>query len=170
MNKILIACCILALHAGVTEVSNAQEAESARRAVAKLTARAQQWQQDAVLTNLSTLEATEDGTAKAWSSIFYSPVAKKWLTVTASGAKLDALEVSQGLTDPIGEFVDSDHAMQVAKENGLTPGKETMMGLAWMGAKDGLACWTVGGGFEPGSVAVVLDAKSGDLITKQRIP
>lgn len=170
MNKALVALVVFALQVGITGIGMTKEAESARNVVAKLAARARQWQSDAVLTNLSTFSAAQDGTAATWSSMFYSPVTKKWLAVTASGAKLDALEVSEGLTDPIGEFIDSDRAMQVAKKNGVTPGRETLMGLAWTGAKDGLACWTVGGGFEPGSVAVVLNAKTGDLITKHQTP
>lgn len=146
-----------------------QKAETARDAVVRLAARARQWQADAVLINLSTFDADPAGAARTWSSLFYSPSAKKWLAATATGSTLDVLEVRQGLTDPIGEFIDSGEAIQIARANGLEPGKETMMGLAWMGAADGLACWTVGGGFEPGAVAIVLNAKSGELITKHEM-
>jgi hypothetical protein len=111
--------------------------------------RAGQWHPDAILTNLSTFEAGMDGTAGTWSALYYTPSGKKWLGVTASGGKLDVLELDQGLTDPVGEFIDSDQAIQAAQKNGLQAGKEMMMGLAWMGAKDGAPCWTVGGGFEP---------------------
>jgi hypothetical protein len=98
------------------------------------------------------------------------PSAKKWLNLTSTGGKVDVLETSRGLADPIGDFIDSRQAIQVARKNGLAARKKPMMGLARMGAtKGGVACWTVGGGFEPGSVGVVLNAKTGAFITKHVI-
>jgi hypothetical protein len=149
----------------------AKKPETARTALERAAPRAKEWRADAALTNASTLGANADGAAEVWSFAFYSPGAKTWLNVTASGGKLDALEVSMGLTDPVGEFIDSDQAIEAAKKNGLDASKKPMMGLAWMGGKkDGLACWTVGGGFSPGSVGVVLDAKTGAFITKHETP
>jgi hypothetical protein len=167
MKKLFLFLTLFAIAGASPRSGTAQGAETTARGVfAKIAPRARQWQADAVLTNLSTLEARADGTARTWSSLFYSLTAKKWLAVTASGGRVDVLEVDQGLTDAVGEFIDSDQALQVAKKNGLEPPKETMMGLAWMGAKDGAPCWTVGGGFEPGAVGIVLNAKTGEFITK----
>jgi hypothetical protein len=149
----------------------AEKPETARAALERAKPRAKEWRADAVLTNASTLGADANGTAEIWNFAFYSPGAKTWLNVTASGGKLGTLEVSMGLADPVGEFIDSDQAIEAAKKNGLAGSKKPMMGLAWMGgSKDGVACWTVGGGFEPGSVGVVLDAKTGGFITKHETP
>jgi len=163
---------LLALLAALLSVpaSAAENAGSAKAALAQATARAKQWQADAVLTNLSTLGANPDGTATTWNYLFYSPKAEKWYTVTAKGGKLETLEASMGLTDSVGEFIDSDQAMQEAKKNGLKGKDKPIMGLAWMGStKDGAAYWTVGGGFGPGEVGVVLDAKTGKFFTRHEM-
>jgi hypothetical protein len=140
--------------------------KTARAVLSKATASAKGWQADAVLTSISTLMGKDDGTADQWLYSFYSPKSKKWVIVTAKGDALDSLEVERGLTEPVGdEFIDSDKAMQIAKQNGLK-GKSPSFGLNVFGT--GLTAsvrWAVNGGFEKGDKSVTLDAKTGKFVS-----
>lgn len=102
-TSILVAICLT-----VAALGEAQKAETARNVVTRLQPRAKQWHADAVLTNLATFEASEDGTASTWTAAFYSPSTKKGLIFTASGGKFDQLEtdrVSASSACPSGQIV-----------------------------------------------------------------
>src|SRR3990172_9046977 len=92
----------------------------ARAALEQAIAAAKQWQPDAILTNVSSLTVSDDGTAYTWFYAFYSPKTGKYMNVTAKGRQTDTLKVLKGLNDPVApDFVDSDLAMEAAKKYGI---------------------------------------------------
>jgi hypothetical protein len=136
----------------------------AKAALSRAEAAAKAWQPDAALTSVSTLAANPDGTAPTWSFLFHSPKAKKGYSVDVRGAKVETLEVNHYVKDPVGDFIDSDAAMREAKKNGLKGGGPLPMGMTVMGQAG--AFWTVGAPLKAGDVAVVLEAKTGSLVTR----
>ena len=143
---------------------------TARAQLPQVIAAAKKWRSDAALTHVSSLTVSADGTAKNWLYTFYAPQTKKSLIVTAAvGTALDTLEVPNTSKQPIGDaWVDSDKAMQTAKQNGLK-GTDPSMGLVVMG-ETGPPTWAVNGGVEKGDVSVMLDGKTGAFIRRQVIP
>lgn len=71
-------------------------------------------------------------------------------------------------TDPLGEFIDSDEAMEVAKKNGLKGGEPSMSVGRPAGTKAGSTYWIVTGGWTNGDVSISLDAKTG-TVTKHKV-
>lgn len=148
-------------------------AQTAKAGVAQAVAAAQKWQKDAVLVNVSTLQANSDGTAEKWSYMFYSSKVKQGYSVDVKGGKIvGTLEVSPYIKDAVGEFVDSDKAVAEAKKNGLAVKSKAAMSLIVMGqaTKNPGAYWSVVGGYEKGDVSVVLDGKTGKFSYKQVMP
>jgi hypothetical protein len=141
--------------------------KTARAAADQASTAAKKWSGDAVLTSISTLDAKTDGTAKTWSVTFYSPKTGKGYMVDVRGEKLQVLEAPVRATSPIGPFIDSDKAMAEAKKNGLK-GKSAlpMAVMAMGGGPQPEVYWTVGTAFGPGEVAVVLDSRTGKLVTR----
>lgn len=140
---------------------------TAKSVAPKAIAIASKWNADAILTAASTLDAKADGTAQTWSFSFYSPKAKKNYIVDVRDGKTSGHEVRAYATDPVGSFIDSDKAMAAAKQNGMKTKKKVPMAVRALGAgKDAAAYWTVGTALGPGEVAVVLEAKTGALFTK----
>jgi nucleoside 2-deoxyribosyltransferase len=137
-------------------------------------AEAQKWQKDAVLVNVSTLQANSDGTAAKWGYMYYSAKAKKGYTVDVKDGKVvDTLEVNPYIKDAVSaEFVDSDKAMAEAKKNGLKIKGKAAMSLLVMGqaTKYPCTCWSVVGGYEKGDVGVLIDAKTGKFSSKSVMP
>lgn len=142
---------------------------TARSQVANAAAIAKKWRPDAVLTHVSSLAVNPDGTAKWWMYTYYAPQTKKTLNITITpGAPLDTLEVPNTSKVPIGdEWVDSDKALQTAKQHGLK-GSSLSVGLVVMGFT-GDPVWAVNGGFAEGDVSVMLNGKTGAFIRQQVI-
>lgn len=153
----LVALVSLPMHAGL----------NARTQLPQATAVAKKWRADAVLTHVSSLTVNPEGGAKSWLYTFYAPATKKSLIVTAAvGAALDTLEVPNTSIQPIGDvWVDSDQAMQAAKQHNLK-GTSPSMGLVVMGFT-GSPVWAVNGGFAEGDVSVLLDGKTGAFIRRE---
>lgn len=148
--------------------------QTAKAGLAQATAEAQKWQKDAVLVNVSTLQANADGTAAKWGYMYYSSKAKQGYTVDIKGGKVvETLEVRPHITDAVSkEFVDSDKAMAEAKKNGLTLKGKAAMSLLVMGqaTKNPWTSWSVVGGYAKGDVSVLIDGKTGKFSSKQVMP
>ena len=145
---------------------------TAKAGLAQANASSQKWQKDAVLVNVSTLQANSDGTAAKWGYMYYSAKAKKGYTVDVKDGKIvETLEVNPYIKDAVGEFVDSDKAMQEAKKNGLKGKGKAAMSLMVMGqaTKQPGTYWNVIGGYEKGDVGVTLEAKTGKFSYKHEI-
>jgi hypothetical protein len=85
--------------------------------------------------------------------------------VTARGGSVTLKEVRLGAyTEPLGEFIDSDKAMEAAKKNGLK-GSEPFAGVGRpTGGQADSTYWIVTGGWAKGDVTVSLDAKTGKFM------
>jgi hypothetical protein len=109
-------------------------ASTARAALKEVTAAAQKWQTDAVLTHVSTLGAKADGKANSWLYTVYSAKTKKSAIITARDTKVEIEpDVRTTSVDPIGEFIDSDKALEAARKHGLKANDSIAMGLTLMG-------------------------------------
>ena len=141
--------------------------QTAKASLSQVVATARKWQPDAVLVSLSTDKAKSDGTSDDWKYSFYSPASKKRFVATARGTKVDGREVRLGFsTEPMGDFIDSDRAMQEAKKNGLK-GNEPSMAVKLQGAGKGAEfLWIVNGGYNKGDVAIFIEAKSGKFVNR----
>jgi len=162
---------VLAFNLGQTPAFAADATAKAWLAQAQQTAN--KWKADAALVNISTLTASMDGTANKWTYMFYSAKAKQGQTVDIQDGKIvETLEVSPYIKDPVGVgFVDSPQAMDEAKKNGLKVKGKPAMSLLVMGqaTKKPGAYWTVGGGYTPEGVSVMIDAKTGKFFTRQEV-
>ena len=112
---------ILAFALTFTALMPSFAASTAKEALKDVTAAAQKWQSDAVLTHISTLMGRGDGRADQWLYTFYSPKAKKSAIVTARDKAVDVEpDVRNTSTDPLGgDYVDSDKAVEAATNAGL---------------------------------------------------
>lgn len=144
---------------------------TAKAALKEVKAAGQKWQGDAILTHVSTLEAKADGTARSWLYTFYSPKTKKSAIVTARDTKVEIEpDVRTTSVDPIGDFMDSDKVLDVARKHGLTAVKSIGLGLTLMGkatAKPRML-WSI---TVMGDKILTwsLDAKDGSLINKNEV-
>ena len=92
-------------------------------------AQAKAWQGDAVLVHLSSASVDADGTAREWKYAFFAPGKDKRCVVTARAGGVMLREVRLGnYSAPLGDFVDSDRAMAVARQHGLK-GREPSMSV-----------------------------------------
>ena len=152
-----------ALAAGATAKAGLAQAQQA----------ATKWKADAALANVSTLAASTDGTAQKWAYLFFSAKAKLGYAVdVADGKVVETLEVRPHISDPIGgEFIDSPQAMAEAIKNGLKTKGKPAISLLIMGqaTKNPGAYWSVGGGYLPGEVGVMIDARTGKFFARQEI-
>lgn len=136
--------------------------ETARASLPQVLAKAKTWQDDAILVHLSSTKAEAAGTASEWKYSFYSPKTGKRCVVTSRQGAVTAKEVRLGnYTEPLGEFVDSDKAMAVAKKNGLKGGQPSMGVARPAGGKAGSTYWLVTGGWEKGDTIITIDARNG---------
>jgi hypothetical protein len=164
----LLLCGVLL--AGSIAVSDAHAAGATAKSGLKVAvAAAQKWQADATLTGISTWQAGADGTAAKWNYMFFSPKTGKAYSVDVKNNKVvETMEVNPHIKDGVGEFVDSDKAIQESKKNGLK-GKPDVMSLIVMGqaTKNPAAYWSIVS--QSGSVMVsyVIDGKSGKFSYKQ---
>lgn len=143
------------------------EGLTARAALPQILAKAKEWQADAALVHLSTTKVQAHGTAAEWRYSFYSPATKKRCVVTARPGSVTVKEVSLGNdTEPLGDFVDSDKAAEVAGKNGLKGNEPSMSVLRPSGAKASGTRWLVTGGFNAGDTTITLDAATGAFITR----
>lgn len=164
----LLLCAVLL--AGSITASDAHAAGATAKGGLKVAVEAaRKWQADAVLTGVSTWKAGADGTAEKWNYMFYSPKSGKAYSVDVKNNKaVETMEVNPHVKDGVGEFVDSDKAIQESKKNGLK-GKPDVMSLIVMGqaTKTPAAYWSIVS--QSGSVLVsfVIDGKSGKFSYKQ---
>lgn len=148
-------------------------ASTAKAALTEVTAAAQKWQGDAVLTHVSTLAGRGDGMADHWLYTFYSPKAKKSAIVTARDKKVEVdADVRNTSTDPLGtDFVDSDKVGESAAKAGLKidkGSKQVLYGLVVGNQAVGKPqlFWSVTIMSGDGMSSVLLNGKDGAFIRR----
>lgn len=147
----------------LSPVSALAAGQTAKAALPKATAAAKKWQADAILVHLSSMKVLADGKAKEWKYAFYAPKSKKRCVVTAREGSVKLREVRIGnYDDPLGEFIDSDKAMAIAKKHDLVGNEPSMSVMRPTGAKADSTTWIVTGGWNMGvDTTISLEAKSG---------
>lgn len=170
MPTFLLRCiCVISL--ALVPMSSALAAATAKAALKEATAAAQKWQADAVVTHISSLSVKADGKASSWLYIAYSPKTKKSAILTARDTKIEIEpDVRTTSVDPVGEFIDSDKAMDAARKNGLKATDSIGMGVTLMGkatAKPRML-WSVSV-FGDSILSWSLDAKDGSLVNKNEV-
>jgi len=160
---------ILAIGVGALAFASASPAEAAgqtaKAAMPQVAATAKAWQEDATLVHLSSVSVRADGTAAEWKYSFYAPKSGKRCVITARSGNIalkEGLRVGH-YTQPLGEFIDSDKAMQLARKNGLKGGEPSASVGRPAGAQAESTYWLVTGGWKTGDVSISLDAKTGKL-------
>ncbi len=140
---------------------------TAKAALTQAVAASKKWQSDAVLVSLSSVRVQSDGTAEEWKYSFYSPHTGRRCVVTASASGTRTKEVRLGhSTEPLGDFIDSDKAMQEARKNGLR-GDDLNMTVKVQGTGSSAAAyWIVNGGFTRVDVSILLVAKTGKFSSR----
>lgn len=140
---------------------------TARGALPEVLAKARAWRGDAALVHLSSTKVRPDGTASEWKYAFHSPASTKRCVVTARPGGVTLQEVRLGnFTEPLGEFVDSDKAMEVARKNGLKGSEPSMSVLRPAGANADGTHWLVTGGWDTGDTSIAVDGKSGAFLKR----
>lgn len=124
------------------------------------------WKADAVLIQVVGSRIGADGKHIAWEYGFYSAAAKTCAVVYVVRGQ-SAAEESGGpacQAPALGDFMDSDQAMTIARRNGITKPLATMT----VSAGQTRALWIImdGGGVAGGDVILELDATSGAVIGK----
>jgi hypothetical protein len=148
-------------------VTAAADGLTARAALPQVLAEAKKWQADAVLVHLSSTSIQPKGKASEWKYSFYSPATQKRCVVTARPGAVTVQEVRLGgFTDPLGDFVDSDKAAEVAAKNGLKGNEPSMSVIRPSGGKASGTRWLLAGGFQRGDTTITLDAATGAFITR----
>ncbi len=140
---------------------------TAKTMLTQAVAAGKKWQSDAVLVSLSSVRVQSDGTAEEWKYSFYSPRTGRRCVITASVSGILTKEVHLGhSTEPLGDFIDSDKAMQAAKKNGLR-GEDLNMTVKVQGTgSNAAAYWIVNGGFTRVDVSILLVAKTGKFSSR----
>lgn len=162
---------ITALALALAPVAPTLAASTARAALKEATAAAQKWQPDAIVTHVSTLTAKADGRASSWLYGAYSPKTKKSAILTARDLKIEIEpDVRTTSVDPIGEFIDSDKALDAARKHGLKATESIGMGLTLMGKATAQprVLWSVIV-MDDNILQWSLDAKDGSLVHKSEV-
>ncbi len=162
----IVAAFVFALVGSVPALAAGQ---TAKAALPQVLATANKWRSDAILVHLSSTKVQCDGTAPEWKYSFYSPQTQKRCVVTARDGNVTVKKVRIGnYTEPLGEFVDSDTAMEAAKKNGLKGNEPSISVMRPAGARSDGTTWIVTGGFKQGDISISLDAKTGKF-TKRTV-
>lgn len=146
---------------------------SAKATLVQARSAARRWRSDAVLIRINTARVSADGASNQWSYGFYSPAARNCLLVIlADGRVADTTESGGAVcAEPeLGEFMDSDRAMRIARTNGFKTDAPTMGLLNTPTAGGNRTVWLVYEGTRPGEESVMIDARTGEVLEKTRIP
>lgn len=111
-------------------VSAEDDATTAKSALALAQEHARAWNEDAELTQVSTLTAGADGRSarRQWGYFFYSPEQERSLMVTVYEGTMRVMEVGSGPRAAIPEgIIDSDRAMRKAQAAGFGPQHQNIM-------------------------------------------
>ncbi|HEX9184523.1 MAG TPA: hypothetical protein VF876_14805 [Burkholderiales bacterium] len=108
---------------------------TAKARLAEARALAAKWQPDAMLVTVSALQAKDDGTAapgtSGWVYQFHSPKTGKWIGVHAGAKGLERQDLPAGMKTPLPQdFVDSDKALDAARNGGFKKSGDTLLVLA----------------------------------------
>ena len=185
MFSLIVRTLFTALFASLliaTGVAQQKPAPAGRAAITPVTAKAslnaalaaaKKWQADAVLIQVVGTRVNPDGTRMYWDFGVYSASAKKCAIINVVNGQSQAQEAGgPECADPgIGDFIDSDKAMQIAKQNGLTK-QDVQMSVSNSPHKKGQVIWMIieEGMRNKGDLEIDIDAATGKVLSTDRRP
>ena len=159
--------------AGATQTAAPLTPVLAKAHLAEAAAEAKKWRPDAFVIQVAGRDVKDDGTVPWWDYGAYSPSAKTCLVMTFIRGNVDTQESGGEACESaaLGEIIDSDQAIRIARENGVTKEKVSMVVMA-SPTRPGQAVWSVieEGMRNPGDITLDVDAASGRVLTTRRNP
>ena len=144
----------------------------AKAHLADAAAEAKKWKSDAFLIQVAGNAVSDDGKVVSWDYGAYSPSAKNCLVIKFYRGKPTTTESGGEACEsaPLGEIIDSDQAIKIARENGLT--KQVSMVVMASPISRGTSVWSVieEGMRNPGNVTLDIDAASGKVRNTMKNP
>jgi hypothetical protein len=156
--------------ASASQVRTPVKPSLAKAKLAEATAAAKKWKADAVLIQVAGNGIGDDGMEVLWDYGFYSPTAKTCLVVNVANTTTQQESGGEICESPeLTEFMDSDQAIAIARKNGITAPKVTMV-VSASALRKGGATWTVmdAAGMKSGNVMLDIDAKTGAILSKTK--
>jgi hypothetical protein len=137
----------------------------AKAKLADATAAAKKWKADAILIQVQGHVKGDAGTAIGWEYGFYSPATNSCAMITIYPRGPYVSEAREECKSPeLKEFMDSDQALKMARNNGVTASEVTMVVMR----QADRAIWSVMDerGMKHGNVMLDIDAQTGTLVSK----
>jgi hypothetical protein len=114
----------------------------------------------------------DDGKVAWWEYGAWSSSAKTCLVLTFIRGRVSTQESGGAVceSEPLGEIIDSDQAIKVARASGITKQDVSMVAMA--SAKKGQSVWSIieEGMRNPGDITLDIDAATGAVLTTTRNP
>jgi hypothetical protein len=145
----------------------------AKAHLADAAAEAKRWKSDALLVQVAGNAVPDDGKIVSWQYGAYSPTAKNCLVINFYRGKPSTTESGGESCEagPLGELIDSDRVIKIARDNGLTNKEISMVAMA-SAARPRVSIWSVieQGMRNPGNITMDIDAASGKVLNTAKNP
>lgn len=145
----------------------------AKAHLAEAAAEGKKWKPDAMLVQIYGRNVKDDGTAPSWDYNAYSPSAKSCLGINFIRGNVSTRETRAEACQfaALGEIIDSDQAMKIARENGVSRESISMLALP-SPTRPGTSLWQVveEGMRNPGNMTVDIDAATGKVLNTTKNP
>ena len=166
-SLLFITAMALAIGAGRVQAQTQAPRSLAKAKLSEATAAAKKWRADAALIQIAANRVADDGTQRLWKYGFFSPAAKTCLIVQVAGTTRTT-ETGGPLCESraLGNFMDSNKAIQIARKNGIQRTSVTMVVSMVPTRKGPRPVWIVmeGSGMNGGDVSVDIDAETGEVL------
>jgi len=146
---------------------------SAKAKLAEATAAARKWRADAILIQVASKFVNESGMTAMWDYAFWSASAKTCAIVNVGPTQAGVTQETGGAgceEAAVKDFIDSDQALKIAKANGVTAARTSMVVSVSPVKGVARAVWVVmdEAGMKPGDVMLDIDAVSGAVVGKSK--
>ncbi|HEY7680164.1 MAG TPA: PepSY domain-containing protein [Terriglobia bacterium] len=166
-QRVFITAMALAIGAGQALAQTPAPRRLAKARLSEATAAAKKWRADATLIQIAGSRVADDGTQSLWKYGFFSTSAKTCLIVQLAATTRTTETGGPLCASPaLGNFIDSDKAIQIARKHGLQRPNVTMVVSMVPGRRGPRPVWIVmeGGGMRAGDVSVDIDAETGEVL------
>jgi hypothetical protein len=134
---------------------------------------ARKWRQDAVIVQIFGRRVPDDGKVSWWDYAAWSPSTKGCLGIQFIRGNVNAQETRAEACqyEPLGEIIDSDQAIRIARANGITRQDVSMFAMP-SPTRKGTSVWSVveEGMRNPGNVTLDIDGVTGKVLNTTRTP
>ena len=134
---------------------------------------AKKWRPDAVIIQIGGRRVPDDGKVPWWDYGAWSPSAKTCLVITFIRGNVNTQESGGAVCESgaLGEIIDSDQVMTIAKANGITKQDVSLVAMA-SPSRTGASIWSVieEGMRNPGNITLDIDAATGKVVNTTKTP